>query len=360
MEELQTTPVRDYHEALGARMTPFAGWLMPIQYTDGILAEHQHTREQVSLFDCCHMGQFRITGNSAAAELDALMPRLSSTLRPGRCRYNFLLADDGTVIDDLLVYRLAENEFMLVVNAGTQNDDAAHVQAHLSAELMFRNESRDTAKFDLQGPGMDKVLAKAGFDLEQLPRYFAWTQAEVAGIPCLLSRTGYTGERGVELYFSAARAGEMWQALLDISPTRPAGLGARDTLRLEMGYPLYGHELSRSLTPLEAGFGDLIHWDHEFVGREALRRREPKVKGIGICLNGRRAARAGAEVQMAGKTIGTVSSGSFSPSLKTAVALAFLQVENAVAGRSVQVAVGRGMAEGTLVQPPFYRQGSVR
>ena len=271
----QTLALDAWHQAAGARMVPFAGWSMPVQYTS-ILAEHRHTRTIASIFDCSHMGQFRCRGTGIAAELDRLLPRRATDQRPGTCRYNFLLADDGTVIDDIIVYRVTDDEFYIVVNAGTIAGDAAHISARLSAATSFIDESADTAKFDVQGPASTELMRAAGIEAVNGLRYFNFTHVEIAGAACLLSRTGYTGERGFEIYVPTGAAGAVWELLAAIPQVQPAGLGARDTLRLEMGYPLYGHEMNRDSTPLDAGFGGLIDPDHEFVGRAALHERPRK------------------------------------------------------------------------------------
>lgn len=357
--ELKATPLVDHHVAAGARMVPFSGWNMPVQY-EGILAEHHHTREAVSLFDCSHMGQFRLRGPQIAAELDAMLPRLASSQKVGTCRYNFLLTTSGTVIDDIIVYRVAEDEFYLVVNAGTIDGDAAHIRQYLSAASTFSDESAATAKLDLQGPAVMQAMAALGFDLEALPRYFRFVQTELQGIPLLLSRTGYTGEAGFEFYFPADQAAVIWTLLLDLPQVQPAGLGARDTLRLEMGYPLYGHELDTETTPVEAGFGPMLDLDHDYPGHEVLT-GEPTKSLIGIRFDGRRAAREGAELlDPDGQRIGTVSSGSFGPSVGDAIALAYVAPGQLSTGDSVQAAVGRSTIDGTVVSLPFYQQGTAR
>lgn len=358
--ELLSVPLESAHIALGARMVPFGGWNMPVQYGEGILAEHEHTRRQVSIFDCSHMGQFRVRGSAAAAALDGLLPRPVLDQAPGTCRYNFLLAEDGGVLDDLIVYRLSAEEFYLVVNASTIAKDAAWIRAHLPPACSFADESAATAKLDIQGPLAVDFLAGLGLDRARLPRYYRFTQAEVCGVPCLLSRTGYTGERGFELYFAAERARPLWDRLLAQAPLKPAGLGARDTLRLEMGYPLYGHELNEATTPVEAGFGGLVRYDREFIGRAALR-RAPRKELYGIRFAGRRAAREGTEWSTPqGQVLGKVSSGSFAPSLGSAVAMAYGPPGAVTAGTAVVAGTGRSPIEGVVQALPFYVRGTAR
>ncbi|MDD5699386.1 MAG: glycine cleavage system aminomethyltransferase GcvT [Victivallaceae bacterium] len=364
--ELKNTPLLECHQRAGAKMVPFAGWNMPVQYRDGILAEHRQTREQAGLFDICHMGEFRITGPEAATALDAIFARPVFDQRVGVCRYNFLLNEAGKVLDDLIVYRLAEDDFYIVVNAGTRTTDAEMIQSQLSADLVFEDVSDLTAKLDLQGPLAAEVLKKTGLKIATLPAYFTWTEAVINDIPVLLSRTGYTGELGFELYFDLDRAAEMWNYLLTFDEVRPAGLGARDTLRLEMGYALYGHELTTDYTPLDAGYGAMLKLkelpERRFTGRAALEAVPPAYRLVAITLTGRRAARAGAKIMdSAGKKIGVVTSGVFAPSLGTAVAMGYVAAGEALeVGAKVQLSAGNVVLEGRISELPFYRTGTVR
>lgn len=360
---VKDTPLCQKHQDLGARMVPFAGWNMPVQYPEGIIAEHIHTREVVSLFDICHMGEFRLTGAGVAEALDKIFPRLVSAQKVGSCRYNFLLTDRGTVIDDLIIYRLDEDELYIVVNAGSKDADFARLSELLPDSVTIVDESDATAKLDLQGPASADVLAAIGFDKAELPGYYKWIKTEIKGIPVLLSRTGYTGELGFELYFAADKAPELWDYLMAQPQVKPAGLGARDTLRLEMGYPLYGHEMDTETTPVEAGLGGMlkISETRSFPGVEILRDGQPTKQLVGIDIEGRRAAREGAEVSIDGKVVGKVTSGAFSPCLGKAIALASfggdVQVEP---GTAVELAAGRSTIEGTITDLPFYKEGSVR
>jgi len=367
MEEeiLRETPLKDIHLAAGAKMVPFAGWNMPVQYTEGIIAEHMQTRSAVSVFDICHMGEFEVDGPMAAAELDRLLARPVADQKPGTCRYNFLLNDQGGVMDDLIVYRLDEEGFFIVVNAATAEADAEEFRRNLSAETEFNDVSADTGKLDLQGPDAVKVLAKLGLDPETLPGYYHWTEAEVGGIPCLLSRTGYTGDLGFEFYVAIEDTAALWQLLVD-NGAKPAGLGARDTLRLEMGYPLYGHELDPESTPVEAGFGSMLKLQEmpyrKFIGSAALRLNPPRKILMGIVLEGRRAARAGMPVQdVSGKVVGTVTSGAFAPSLGCAVAMAWVDASAGLEiGGVVNVDTGKALIPGKITEMPFYKNGTAR
>ena len=309
-------------------MVPFGGWDMPVQYTEGILAEHRHARSSATVFDTCHMGEFRIKGDGAAEALDKALARAVKDQPAGSCRYNFLLTDRGTVIDDLVVYRISDKEFYLVVNAGTKDGDFVRLKELLPSSLSFTDESDATGKIDLQGPRAAEVMEGLGVPKALLPGYYKWIRCSVNGIPTLLSRTGYTGELGFELYTAADRTEEMWDNLLSGQGVKPAGLGARDTLRLEMAYPLYGHEMDDKTTPVEAGFGEMLKLveRREFAGASALRSNPPTKRLMGIVLDGRRAARhGGAVLSPDGASIGVITSGTFSPSLEKAIALAYIK-----------------------------------
>lgn len=360
---VKDTPLCQNHLDLGARMVPFAGWNMPVQYPEGIIAEHMHTRNHVSLFDICHMGEFRLSGAGLTEALDNIFPRLVSSMKVGSCRYNFLLTDQGTVIDDLIIYRLAEEEFYIVVNAGSKDADFARLTGLLPIGISIIDESEMTAKLDLQGPESADVLADLGLDKASLPGYYKWIATELKGEPVLLSRTGYTGELGFELYFAADKASEIWNLLLANPKVKPAGLGARDTLRLEMGYPLYGHEMDTETSPVEAGFGGMlkISEDRKFPGVDVLRNPQPSKQLAGVEIEGRRAAREGAEVSIDGKPVGKVTSGTFSPSLSKAIALVYFNADISVdPGMQVNLAAGRSTISGTVTNLPFYKESSVR
>ncbi len=362
-ENLKLTPLYNSHLALGAKMVPFAGWMMPVQYTEGIIAEHKHTRTLVSIFDIFHMGEFRVKGGTSAAALDKILARAVADQKPGTCRYNFLLTEKGTAMDDLIVYRIAEGEFYIVVNAGTKDTDAARFRELLPQGISFADESDSTAKIDLQGPESANVLEALGLKKESLPGYYKWINASIKGIPCLLSRTGYTGELGYEIYFPAGKSESMWNLLLEQKDVKPAGLGARDTLRLEMGYPLYGHELNLKTTPVEAGFGEILKLGdkRDFIGSDVLRNSQPGRLLVGIELEGRRAAREGTKVLIGGQEAGIVSSGAFSPSLEKAVAMAFISKDFKTAvGMELELATDRFKVSGRISELPFYRKGTAR
>ncbi len=355
------TPLFDRHVALGARIVPFAGWDMPVQY-QGILPEHEATRKACAVFDICHMGEFELSGPTARADLERLLTMSVGTLRDGQCRYGYLLNESGGVLDDLTCYRRADDRYMLVVNAGTLPGDREWIRNRLSATTVFRDLSDDTGKLDVQGPASRAAMEKAfGLRLPDLG-YFRFADLALDGIPCTLSRTGYTGEWGYEVYCPAEATGRLWDRLL-AAGVPPAGLGARDTLRLEMGYPLYGHELNDRMTPVPCARGAFIAWDKEFVGKAACERDRargvPRVL-VGLRLESKRAARSDDPVQADGREAGRVTSGSLAPSLGVAVALAYVDTPLAELGRKLAIAVHGRPLPATVCEVPFYRHGTAR
>ena len=362
LRQAMKTPLYDAHLERGARMGAFAGWDMPIQY-EGILKEHARTREGATLFDICHMGEFEMNGPTARADLERLLTLNVGSLEIGQCRYGYLLDEQGGVLDDLTCYRRGPDRYFLVVNAGTTGDDAAWIRARLQPETRFQDLSPVTAKLDVQGP-QSRAGIEAAFG-QALPElgYFRFAEVELMGRPVLLSRTGYTGEWGYELYLDAAAARDVWDGLLESGEIRPAGLGARDTLRLEMGYPLYGHELGRTRTPVAAARGSFIHLGQPFFGREAVRR--DLQQGVprylaGLRLEGRQAAREGAPVYRDEAPVGEVTSGALAPSLGVAVAMAYVDAAWCAPGTPLAVEVRGKRLAAEVVELPFYREGTAR
>jgi aminomethyltransferase len=357
MSELHT-PLTAWHKAHGAKMAPFAGWLMPIQY-EGILAEHRHVRAHAGIFDICHMGEFRIEGPDAAAALGRAMSHNLQTLAAGKCRYGFLLNEQGGVLDDGIVYRLGRDSFMAVVNAACAQNDFAVLQQRLQGhDVQLTDISAMTGKLDLQGPeSLDVLESVMGQDFHQLG-YFSFCESRWKGIPVLVSRTGYTGELGYELYLSADAVEDFWKALLADERVRAIGLGARDTLRLEVGLPLYGHELDEDHSPAEAGMGRMLSSEADYVGKEGARQVNERL--LPLLIEGRRSARQGDSVLLPdGRAVGRVTSGSFAPSVGQAVAFAW--VDAAHAGEEnfiVRTARVELVAHKTAL--PFYTKGSVR
>ncbi len=370
------TPLADVHEGLGAAMTDFAGWLMPLRYGSET-AEHKAVRSAAGLFDLSHMGELLVTGADAAAALDYALVGEASSLQPGRARYTMICAPDGGVIDDLIVYRLENDEFLIVANAS----NAVTVAAELTERAAGRSatvtdRTQDYALIAVQGPKAAGILAGlTDVDLDQV-RYYASYPATVAGSKALLARTGYTGEDGFEIFVAPEAAVGVWQALAQAGHAAglvPAGLAARDSLRLEAGMPLYGNELSRDVTPYDAGLGRVVKLDKpgDFVGRSALAQRSAAPPGqvlVGLVGQSRRVPRHGYPVLWDGEPCGTVTSGTPSPTLGAPIAMAYLtakaaaQAQAAGAGASGDDGSGlavdvRGKPEpAALVPLPFYRR----
>jgi aminomethyltransferase len=356
------SPLLPEHRAAGATLTSFAGWTMPLRYGSD-LAEHRAVREAGGLFDLSHMAQLEVAGPGAAAALDRSVVSVVSGLSTGRARYTMLTAADGGILDDLIVYRLSDEEFLVIANAAnrlTVLDALAARSEGLEAVVVDRTPHR--ALIALQGPVAAGVLgALASVDLGTL-RYYAIAVGAVAGTPALVARTGYTGEDGFELSVPASAAVAVWRALRDAGAQAgvvPCGLASRDTLRLEAGMPLYGHELTADITPYDAGLGRVVDLGHEFVGRDALAVRSALPGGqtlVGLMGSGRRAARAGHAVLLDEVQIGTVTSGALSPTLGHPVALAHVTGAAAEPGTEVLVDV-RGARQPMRVVPlPFYRR----
>lgn len=363
---LQQTPLCDAHRALGARMVPFAGWLMPVQY-EGILAEHRAVRTAMGLFDVSHMGEFEVTGPGAAAFLEGAVTQAIGTLAHGQCRYGMMCHEAGGVIDDLLVYRTGDEAYLLVVNAGNIAEDFAWLSSlpHPEAELVDR--SPQTGLLALQGPASRELMLRLLDDPAEREavaelKFYRFTTATLAGVELLLSRTGYTGEFGYELCCPAADTPLLWHLLLAEGADDglvPVGLGARDTLRLEAGLCLHGHDLSPARNPVEAGLERFVDFGKAFVGREALlavQAAGPAERLVGLRVDGRGIIREHCPVQRGGETVGEVTSGTFSPTLQVSIGLAYVRADLAVPGQSLDVLVRERPVACTVVELPFYRR----
>lgn len=351
------TPLTAWHEAHKAKMAPFAGWLMPIQY-EGILAEHLHTRQHAGLFDICHMGEFRIEGAGAAEALARAVSHNLESLAPGKCRYGFLLNDKGGVLDDGIIYRFGPDSFMFVVNAACAAGDFAALRERLPESLTLVDISEATAKLDLQGPEsldvLEKVLGRNFHDLG----YFAFRETSWQGVPLLVSRTGYTGELGYEIYLPWDKAVAFWTTLLADERVKPVGLGARDTLRLEAGLPLYGHDLDAEHSPAEAGMGRMLTSTANYVGKAGAQQVRESL--VPLRIEGRRAARHGDVLALpGGEAVGRITSGSFAPSLGYVVAFAWVDAAHADKEDFV-VRAARTELEARRAETPFYKDGTAR
>ena len=365
----RVTPLRAVHESLGATMTAFAGWLMPLRYA-GEISEHQAVRNAAGLFDLSHMGEIAVTGPGAAEALDyALVGRLSA-LAPGRARYTMICAPDGGVLDDLIVYRLGEAEYLVVANAANTAVVAAALRDRAAGhDARVDDQTAGYALIAIQGPHAAGILAPlTDIGLDGV-KYYSGHRGTVAGQPVLLARTGYTGEDGFELFTAPEGAEALWRALASAGAAAglvPAGLAARDTLRLEAGMPLYGNELTDQVTPFDAGLGRVVVFDKpgDFVGRAALAERAqapPRQVLAGLIAGSRRVPRHGYPVTWDGVSCGTVTSGAPSPTLAVPIAMAYLDPE--IAGRARDDTEGRlavdvrGRPEpARITDLPFYRR----
>ncbi len=366
-DALQRTPLHDRHVAAEAKIVPFAGFEMPVQYRTGITAEHRAVREAAGLFDVSHMGEFVVRGPQALDLVQHVSVNDAAQIEVGQAQYSAMCLENGCVVDDLLIYRFADR-YMLVVNASNLGKDWNWIEGHAQAfECGLEDVSQDTGLLALQGPAARQILRPlASIDIDDV-KYYRFAEGEVAGVPAVISGTGYTGEDGFELYVGANDAPALWDALMEAGADAglmPVGLGARDSLRLEMGYALYGNDLDEQHTTLESGLGWVTKMNKgDFVGREALAaQRESGVarRLVGMRLEGRGFPRPGYDIVHEGEVVGTVTSGTVSPSLGSGIAMGYVPVELAKPDTRLQIDL-RGRPVDALVQrPPFYTGGSIK
>jgi aminomethyltransferase len=355
----QRTPLYDTHVRAGARLVEFAGWEMPVQYA-GLLSEHEAVRTRVGLFDVSHMGEVVFRGPKALESLNRVFTNDLSKVADGQAQYGCLCREGGGIVDDVVVYRRAADDLLVCVNAGNRAKDFDWLAAHAGGADV-RNESDDWAQLALQGPLAAQLLQRLTKVNLSLLRTYRFAPGEVAGIRCLVARTGYTGEDGFELFCPSAQGPKLWDALVDAGgpeKIQPAGLGCRDSLRLEMAYRLYGSDMDDTTTPLEAGLAWVVKLDKgEFVGREALlRQREQGLakKLVGFTLVDAGIPRHGYPVQQDGRKVGEVTSGTKSPSLGTSIGLAYVPTALAAEGSTFAVEIRGRPAAARVVKTPFY------
>ena len=364
MEEnstLRMTPLIQEHKELGAKLAPFGGWLMPIQYS-GILQEHLWTRKNAGLFDICHMGEFIVQADLSKCNFSSLFTIDLEHMPQGCCRYGFILNQRGGIIDDLVVYRIGQSQWMVVTNAATTDKDHAHMRAILKGEFKLENVSAVLGKLDLQGKASAKVLVSLiGEEILKLD-YYTFDYFTVLGEKIIVSRTGYTGELGYELYMPNQRIVELWHKILEDKSVLPIGLGARDTLRLEMGYGLYGQDMCEETTPLEARAEHFICWDKEFIGKSALLEQKEKAdyrKLVCFIADSRRSPRHNYRIFYQHQDIGQVTSGSFAPSLNFGIGMGYVEKEIA-AGDQISLVDNSLLINAKIVAKPFYKFGSAK
>jgi aminomethyltransferase len=357
------TPFYDMHLRHQARMVNFFGFAMPLQYTS-IVAEHRRVRSTVGMFDLSHMGEIVIRGPDALDFVQRMTVNDASTLDAGDIQYSAMCYPHGGIVDDLLVYRLEES-YLLVVNASNIDKDYDWLHEHRRGSVELENHSDDYALLAVQGPRAQAVLAKlTDADLDSL-RYYHFRQGRAADMPMIISRTGYTGEDGFELYVTPSEAPHLWDAVLEAGrehQLEPVGLGARDSLRLEMKYALYGQDIDETTTPLEAGLSWITKLDKgDFVGREALleqKERGPTRRLIGFEMKERAIPRPGYALIVGREKLGQVTSGIFSPSLSRGIGTGYLPIQYAAVGTEIDVLIRNQSLNAQVVKTPFYRQGS--
>jgi len=367
-EELKRTGFHDIHESLGAKMVPFAGFRMPVMY-DSITAEHRSVRERIGVFDVSHMGEVVFEGPDASAAVQRVTVNDVTALAVDQAQYSALVTEEGGIVDDCLVYRTSEDAYMMVVNASNREKDLIHVEDHRpTGEYEVRDVSEATSLLAVQGPRAEEVLdAIVDVSLGEIGFYRA-AHARVAGVPAIVSRTGYTGEDGFELYFDRTESEATWKAVSAAgagAEIKPCGLGARDTLRLEMGYALYGNDIDETTNPYEARLGWIVKLEKgDFVGRDALLRvREaggPTRKLVGFRLKERGIPRPGYDVLLDGECVSRVRSGTMSPSLGYGIGTCYLPADRAGSGTPIGIAIRGETVEAEVVRMPFYQGGSLK
>jgi aminomethyltransferase len=362
---LKRTPFHAYHQALGARIVEFAGFEMPVRYA-GDVQEHVAVRQRAGLFDISHMGEFHVAGDGALEFLNDAITNDVAAIEVGQALYSPLCRPDGDIVDDLLVYRSSDH-FMVVVNASNIAKDFAWLKQHCPAGVVLEDRSDETALLAVQGPRTDEVLRGHVPDEVLNLGYYRFAHSRIFDVQALISRTGYTGEDGFEIFFDPAHAARVWEGLVEAGKRvdmEPIGLGARDTLRLEMGFMLYGNDIDDTTTPLEAGLGWTVKMSkRDFVSKEALTRQKSQGllrRLVGFELEGRRVARHGMAIEAGGHMVGQVTSGTYSPSLEHPIAMGYVEIACAEKGTVLDIVAKDTRLPARVVSLPFYKHGSRR
>ena len=358
------TPLFEQHKKLSAKFAPFAGWQMPVQYS-GIIDEHLYCRRAACLFDICHMGEFFLKADPEKSGMENifLFSARVKDIPLKKCRYGVMLNQEGKIIDDLVIYRRASDEWMIVVNAATTGSDFRHIRANLNKGSLLQDRSDRIGKLDLQGPFSRDILAGLfGSAINKL-RYYSFDYFDILGEKNIISRTGYTGELGYEIYISSEKIAELWSFLLGDKRVHPAGLGARDTLRLEMGYVLYGRDISEQTSPLEAGMEKMINLGKEFIGKSALideKKAGVKKSLVAIRASSRRSPRHDYQIFNRDQKIGRVTSGGFSPSLGCGIALGYVEPAEAKTNLPISIRNNSVIIEAVTTKRPFLKDTSLK
>lgn len=364
---LKRTPLVSSHEKLGAKMVDFGGWYMPVFYTN-VIEEHENTRKRAGLFDICHMGEIKIQGIRSRDLIQKLVTRNIKDMLKGKVHLTVICNEKGGIIDDLTIYKIAEDEFMLVTNASTLDKDLKQVlkvkkQLGLKdAEVKVTDISQKTAKLDLQGPKAKLILKKICSENLDLLKYYHFTKGKLLGEEAIISQSGYTGELGYELYFDINKAVSVWNKLLKAGKKwdlKPIGLGARDTLRLECGMNLYGHEISDEIHPLQSRYAWIVDFDKDFVGRKAL--EKIKARGwrrqlLGFEMVDRGIPRNGYPILKNGQEIGQVTSGTYSPTLKKGIGMGYVDIKYGKLGRIIEIKIRDNIVKAKIIKLPFYKR----
>ena len=356
------TPLYDVHVEEGGKMVPFAGYSLPVQYKTGVVAEHMAVRTKCGLFDVSHMGEVTFKGPGALASLNHLLTNDFTNMPIGKARYTVMCYPDGGCVDDVIVYRFGEESYLVVVNAANREKDYAHMSANILADTEIADISDSVAQLALQGPKAPEIIAKL-LPQDQIPQkyYTAIRDVDLSGMKCMISRTGYTGELGYEIYTAAEDAPAIWKLLREAGEEEgliPCGLGARDTLRMEAAMPLYGHEMDETVTPLEAGLGFAVKLGKdEFIGKDALvAAGDPKRVRVGLSVTGRGIIREEQDVYIGDERIGVTTSGTHCPYLKHAIGMALIGAEHSELGTQVEVDVRGRRVPAEVVAMPFYKR----
>ena len=360
--ELKRTPLYEAHLRCGGKMVEFGGFEMPVQYGTGVIREHMAVRTACGLFDVSHMGEVMMQGPDTVSNLNRLLTNDYTVMEDGQARYSPMCNEQGGTVDDLIVYRITGDRYFVVVNASNREKDVAWIKAHVSGRTTVEDVSDDYGQIALQGPLAERILLKLTAE-ENIPRknYTALWDRSVGGVNCIVSRTGYTGSDGFELYTRAAETEKLWDLLLEAGKAEgliPCGLGARDTLRLEAGMPLYGHELSDTISPLTAGLGWFVRMNKEdFIGKAALEAAgTPAQCRVGLKAVGRGIMREHQDVYAEGRKIGLTTSGTHCPYIGYPAAMAIVDREYSAIGTAVQVDVRGRMVDAEVVKLPFYKK----
>ncbi len=358
------TPLYDCHVQSKGKIVPFAGYLLPVQYETGVITEHMAVRKAAGLFDVSHMGEVMLTGSDALFNVQRIVTNDCSRMVNGQVKYSPMCNEAGGVVDDLLVYKINPEKYLLVINAANRFKDVEWIKQNLSGSVVFEDISDQTAQIALQGPNSAGILGKL-CEASELPvKYYTFKEKSMVGkIPCLISKTGYTGEDGYELYCSPSVAADLWNMLMEAGSEEgliPCGLGARDTLRLEAAMPLYGHEMDDDITPLETGLGFAVKMDKEdFIGKSGMiARGEIKRKRVGLNITGRGIAREKCPVFYEGKEVGVTTSGTHCPYIGRPVAMALLSTDYTAPGTKLEVEVRGKRISAEITELPFYKKES--